>query len=263
MVAIDTVVGFATNPGATITGVTFATGYTGTVRSFQQGEFARLERIWRRGASAGVTQIKSPRMHDNVRGIQFTSAETPVVLALPRNIGQPVYNTDTLSVGVSGGTNETDVVAMAIYYSSLDGANGNYKNWSDIAGKIKNLIFLEVDVTTSATIGQWNDAAFNATEDLLQADNYYAVLGYITDVAVGGVAMYGTDTGNLRVGGPGTTSTYATEEYFIQWSEREGTPHIPVFKSNNKASTFASAFDSAASTAVKIQWQLAQLTGPV
>lgn len=263
MVAIDTVVGFATNPGATITAVTFNTGSSGTIRSIAQGDYAHLERMWRRGASSGVIQVKSPRMHDNVRGIQFTTAETPTILLLPRNIGQPVYNTDTLAVAVSGGTAETDVVALSIYYSNLDGANGRYANWSDIAGKIKNLLALEVDVTTSATIGQWADAAFNATEDLLKADTFYAVLGYITDVNVGGVAMYGTDTGNLRVGGPGSNQTYPTDEYFIQWSEREGTPHIPVFKANNKASTFTSAFDSAASTAVKVQWVLAELSSGI
>lgn len=263
MVAIDTILGSAVNPGATITAVSFASGSSGAVRNFAPGDYCRLERMWRRGASSGIIQVKSPRMHDNVRGLQFITAETPAVLLLPRNQGQRVYATDTLAIGVSGGTAETDVVALAMYYSNLDGANGKYASWSDIAGKIVNLVVVEVDITTPATIGTWQDAALNATEDLLIANTYYAVLGYLTDVAVGGVALYGTDTGNLRVGGPGTTQTYATDEYFIQWSEREGTPHIPVFQSNNKAATFASAFDSAASTAVKTQWILAQLSGNI
>jgi hypothetical protein len=162
---------------------------------------------------------------------------------------------------VSGGTNETDFVALAIYYSNLQGANGNYIMPADVMARYVNYKICEVDITTSGTAGLWVDAALNATEDLLIANTSYAVLGYISDVNVGAVALYGTDTGKLRVGGPGTSLTYDTAEYFIQWSEREGTPHIPVLQSNNKASIFVSAADSAASTAVKVQLILAQLSG--
>lgn len=261
MVAIDTVIGFKVNPGASLTAVGYTAPDSGTVRAFGQGDLAKLERVWRSGAAAGAVQIKSPRLHDNVRGLQWTSSTNPTVMLMPRNIGQPVFTTDTLAVSISGGTAETDFAAFAIYYSNLAGANGAYVMPADVMARYVNYKIVEVDITTSGTAGLWTDAALNTTEDLLIANTWYALLGYITDVNIGALAIYGTDTGKLRVGGPGTSLTYDTSEYFIQWSEREGTPHIPCFQSNNKASIFASAADSAASTAVKCQFIFAQLSG--
>jgi hypothetical protein len=261
MVCIETVVGYAANPGATFTAVTFNQGQSGAVRAFNQGDFARLEKVWRSGAAAGAVQLKSPRLHDNVRGLQWTSSTNPTVLLMPRNIGQPLFATDTLAVSVTGGTAETDFCAFNIYYSTLGGSDGKYFMWSDIAPRFVNYKIMEVDITTSATAGVWTDAVITTTENLLEADTQYAVLGYITDVNCGAVGIYGTDTGNIRHGGPGTSLTYDTSEYFIQCAEREGTPHIPVINSNNRGAIFATAADSAASTAVKIQFILGQLTG--
>lgn len=261
MVAIDTVLGFKANPGASFSAVSYTAPDSGSVRAFGASDMAKLERVWRSGATAGGVQIKSPRLHDNVRGLQWISSTTPTVMLMPRNIGQPVYTTDTLAVALTGGTAETDLAVLAIYYTNLAGANGNYVMPADVMSRYVNYKIVEVDITTSATAGLWTDAALNSTEDLLIANTWYALLGYISDVNVGAVAIYGTDTGKLRVGGPGTSLTYDTSEYFIQWSEREGTPHIPVFQSNNKASIFASAADSAASTAVKTQFIFAQLSG--
>lgn len=260
MVAIDTVVGHAANPSTTFTAVTFNTGDSGAVRSFAPTDTAVLERITRAGATSGSARVLSPLLHDNVRGITFTSPENPTVFMMPQNQGQRVYPQDTLAVSVTGGTAETDAVALSIYYSNLPGANARLHNWADIKALISYIKPMEVDVTNSATIATWTDTVITTTEQLLRANTDYAVLGYVTDTVQAMVGIKGSETGNLRVCGPGTTATDDTSQYFVDWSNREGTPHIPVFNSANQGSVFVSTCDVVASSTPKVQLVLAQLS---
>jgi hypothetical protein len=147
------------------------------------------------------------------------------------------------------------------YYEDMQGADASLYGWDDIASHIDNIKPLEVDVTASATIGQWNDLALTTTENLLHANEYYAILGFEVDVACAAVAVRGPDTGNLRVGGPGSVLQGFTSDYWVNLSNKTGKPHIPVFNSNNAGSMTVSVADNAASTAVKVQLILAELSG--
>lgn len=260
MSAIDTIVGVAANPSTTYTGVTFNTGDSGAIRSFPSTSSAKLERVTRAGTTSGAVRILSPRLHDNVRGITFTSSETPTHFQMPQKIGQTVYQQDTLTVELTGGTAETDLAALSIYYNSLPGSDARLHNWGDIASLIVQIKPLEVDVTNSATKGAWTDTVITTTEDLLIANRDYAVLGFITDTVQAMIGLKGTETGNLRICGPGTTLTEDTAQFFVDWSDREGTPHIPVINSANKGSTFVSTCDTAASSTPKVQLILALLS---
>ena len=105
----------------------------------------------------------------------------------------------------------------------------------------------------------WLDTAINATEDNLHANTDYAVLGYTIDVACIAVGIKGIDTSNLRVCGPGSTSSIATGDYFWENALRENLPMIPVFNSANNAATFVSAL-SVAAAASKVILNCAELT---
>ncbi len=258
--AIDTFVGLAVDPGAVVTAATPANGDRFSVRSYNAPAYARLERVIRGGASSGIIQVRSPLFHDDVRGIRFTTAENPSVMLLPPEMGQPLVSQDTLTVELTGGAAETDIAVLIAYYSNLAGGSARLHSWGDVSALIANIKPLEIDCLASATPGQWNDTILTNTENLLRANTDYAVLGYVTDVAVTCVALKGQDTGNLRIGAPGATRTYDTSDYFIQWSNREGTPHIPVINAANAAGTFASVVDVGASTAVKVQLILAELS---
>lgn len=258
--AIDSVAGFATNPGAALAAVTAATGDSFTVRNFPATATATLEAIVRGGATSGSVQVKSPMMHDNVRGIEYTSAEDPAVFLLPRQIGQRLVPQDTLAVSVSGGGAETDLAVLRIYYSDLTGGSARLHSWGDISGIIRNIKPVEVDCVTSATVGEWTDTLITTTENLLHANTDYAVLGYVCDVAVAYVAVKGTETNNLRVGGPGTTATDDTADYFVEASDYHQTPHIPVVNSANAGGIYVSTVHNAASTDVKVQLVLAELS---
>lgn len=257
--ALDTVLASVTNDTA-LTDATVAPGNSFTVRSFASTATAKMEGVFLKAAAAHSVQIKSPLLHDDVRGIEFTSAQSPMTYAFPAEIGQPLESQDTLSVLLSSGSADSTACAYTTYYTDLTGASSNLKNWSDLSASIEQIKPLEIDVTASGTIGTWNDTVITTTENLLKANRWYAVLGFVVDVNCLCVAFSGTDTSNLRVSGPGTVRTDDTSDYFIRQSRLHGTPHIPVFNSANKDTTYVSVADNAASTAVKVQLVLALLS---
>lgn len=258
--AVDTVVGTATNPGAAWTALAMNTGDSLTVRNFGQTDDAFLTQMIRQGAASGGLRVRSPLLHDDVRGIQVISSDTPARRMLPRQIRQRLRPQDTLIGEITGGGAEVDLGAIQVYYTNLPGAAARLHSIGDIAGNVDHVVGYEVSCTSAAAAGAWADTAVNATYDLFKANRDYAVLGYVTDAAAAVVAIRGTDTGNLRVGGPGNTDPLASDEFFIQMSEETGLPFIPVFNSANKGATFVSLADVATAATVNVTLILALLT---
>lgn len=260
MTAIDTVAAKATNPGATFTAVTFASGDSGTVRNFADTDYAYLERVTRAGATSGAVRVISPLLHDNVRGITYWSNDNPTAFLMPKERGQRVRAQDTLAVSLTGGTAETDLAILSLYYNNLPGAAARLFNWGDVQPLIANIKPVEVDCTNSATTGTWTDTPITATENLLKANTDYAVLGFTSDTLQAAIGIKGIETGNLRVAGPGNTRTEDTSFYFVDWSEREATPHIPVVNAANANGIYISTIDTVASSTPKVSMILAELS---
>lgn len=258
-VALDTVAGFATNPGATVTAITPSTGDSLTVRSFQFSAPAYLVEAYRQGGTAGIVRVRSPRLHDNVQGIRLRALANDPSPIMPRELNQILYPQDQLIVELTGGGAETDVVALLNYYQDLPGVSGTYMTWDQVRPMVRNVLGNEVALTTNGTAGQWAGSAVNTTFDLLKANTPYAVLGYETDTAVCAVAIRGPDTGNLRASGPGTTTRIETRSWFIRLSEEGGFPAIPVFNAANKGSTFCDLVASTTGTSVNVNLVLAEL----
>jgi hypothetical protein len=257
--AIDTICTFKANPGSSGAAAVVATGDSLTIRNFAPTDFAKLESITRFGTTTGFVEVTSPLLHDNVRGIKFTTAESPSTLLLPKDVGQPIQPSDSLAVTISGGTAETDVAILRLYYSNVLGTAARLHSWGDISGNVKNIKPLEVDCNASGTVGQWTDTVITTTEDLLHVNSDYAVLGFITDTSLAAIGVKGQETGNLRVCSPGTTTTDDTSDYWIREDERMGAPHIPVISGINKGSIFASVVNDGATASVKVQLVLAEL----
>lgn len=258
--AADTVVTSALNPGAGPTAFAAVAGDSLVVRNFAPTATAKLVQLTRRGATAGFFRVRSPLLHDNVRGIMFTTGETPSILGIPHDIAQTLYAQDALIAEGSGGAAETDLGILSIYYTDLLGAAARLHSLGDISGIYDHVKPLTVAVTSSATIGAWVDTVITTTEDLTRANTDYAVLGYVTNVALGIVAVKGPDTANLRVGGPGSVNVEDTANWFLDQARFHNVPYIPVFNSANKGSTFVSVVDSAASTAATVTLILAKLS---
>lgn len=258
--ALDTIVTSAVNPGAGPATFAASPGDSLVVRNFAPASEAKLIQITRRGATTGFFRVRSPLLHDNVRGIMVTTGQTPSLFALPERVSQPLYAQDGLIAEGSGGAAETDLGILTVWYRDLIGVAARLHMGGDVESIIKSIKPVTVAVTSSATIGTWVDTVITTTEDLLHANTDYAVLGFVTNVALGYVAVKGQDTGNLRVGGPGSINVEDTSDYFADQSAFHNIPYIPVFNSANKGSFFVSVVDSAASTAATITLILAELT---
>lgn len=259
MVAIDTVYTFATNPGAGPTATAPATGDSLQVRAFSSPASAQLDQMWRRGATAGYARVRSPRLHDNQTGINVFGSETVDTLGLPNQPAQPLYSADQLIVEESGGAAENDAVVLANYYTQLDGVSARLAQWGDIAGMQKNLKAFQVAAPAGANA--WTDTVITTTENQLHADSYYAVLGYRASVTVAAVGFKSPETGDLRVCGPGTTTSFDTSDWFVRWARDAGHPAIPVFAANNRGAAYVSAVDVAAVAGLIVTLYCLELTG--
>ena len=258
--AIDTIVGSATNPGAGPAALVAATGDTFVVRNGRDAGQIYLEGLWRKGAAAGFVRVRSPLLHDFAQGIRFRGLAGGTDRLSPWDFAQQVEPQDALTFEISGGAAEVDSGAMQLWYSDLPGTAGIIKMPGDIMGSVEQLLGQEVATTSGAAAGGWGDTAVNATFDNFKANRWYAVLGYETDAAVTAVAVKGADTGNLRVGGPGSTLRNETRQYFAELCEWTGRPHIPVFNSANKGATFVSTNDTGAATTANVTLILALLS---
>lgn len=261
MPAYEVISGAVTNPSTTITALTTtASGDSFSVRSFPSAERAYLDMIWGKGGTAGIVRVRSPRLHDQAQGIRLLRLANDASPLLPLEVLQPIYPQDVLTVEGTGGAAETDVACLMLYYNNLGGVAARLATWDEIAPRVVNIVGVEVDVTSSATIGAWGPAsAINATMDTLIANTDYAVLGYETSASVAAVTVRGVDTGNLRVGGPGTSTRIETRAWFSNLSRMTGLPHIPILNAANKGGILVDVLDSAASTAVNVAFVLAEL----
>lgn len=264
-VAIDTIGTFvtagATNPTSLKT-VTVSPGDSLQIRSFPATNWSKLEQMFYQGVTKGKTRVTSPLMHDNVSGITVASADTDSAWQLGRYFTQQLYPTDTLSAYSSAAAGASGILALSVYYQNLPSSGARLAMPSDIAAAIKNIKGLEVDCTSSGTVGTWSDTAINTTDKQLHANTDYAVLGYDCDAPLAVVGVKGQETANLRVCGPGPATSYTSPDYFADLSAKTGQPHIPVFNSNNQGAYYVSCLAATTSVAAKVYLILAELSSP-
>jgi hypothetical protein len=233
-----------------------------TVRSFPSGSPAYLLNLWGQQATAGYTEVKSPRLHDNVRGIRARIGATTPYAELPIETRQLVYAQDTLTVANLGGNSEVDDAGLLFYYSDIPGLDARLSTWDQVLARLVNVLTVDLTMTAPATAGHWGaGVALSASSgaDLLKANTDYAILGYATDTACTSVAIKGPDTGNVRAGGPGTVDPRHTRGFFVDLSKALGLPAIPVINSANKDATNVAQANNAASGTPQIVLNLAEL----
>lgn len=256
--AMEIISGVAVAPGATITALTMAAGDSLTIRNFVEGKASLLTAFQSGQTTLGQFQIRSPRLHDNNRGIQFLNpvAHSYAPLWLPKL--QELVAQDQLFVGLSGSAGALDqmLASLLIYYDNLPGVEGAFITPEELKAQGVDIMTC-VNTLTSATGGTYEGAvAINATNDLMKANTNYALVGYEISVAAHAVTWRGSDTGNLRVGGPARINAdFDTRNWFVALSQMSGLACIPVFNSANKANTFVEVVqdeNAAASTVTSI-----------
>lgn len=260
--ALETIVGYVSSGTGTTTfdALSNNSGQSYTVRSYQDGTSAWLEDVWGATSAAQfLLSIKSPRLHDDVKGIltavnAYTNTGSTVIFnpqtLLPGFLTQKLYSTDVLSVTANATTATNKFVGVFnVRYENLGGVNARLYHWGEIQPNIVNLVGIEVQPQASATVGLFGSGvALNSVDQRLKANTDYAWLGYTASIPVSAVVMNGVDVGNLYVGGPGAYDTGSTGDFFVTQSLKYNTAHIPVINSNNQGGTFVYCADITAST---------------
>lgn len=262
--AIDTVLLDVHNTATTAASLSTATAASGdslSVRSFKDNAYASLENVVVQAATPPrKARVLSPRLHDNVTGLTFTALENPTEFLLAAEVSQQLYSADTLVVQLDAAASSDTVAALFVYYSDLPGVSANLYTWDQIKNRIINLKPVEVDVTTSGTIGAWSDTVITTTENQLKANYDYAVLGFTESTNLLCAAVKGPATGNLRIGCPAASPTLRLTDYFVFQSQQGNRPYIPVFNANDRAGMFVSTAANTASVTANVTMICAQLS---
>ena len=271
--ALETIIGYVDGLTGTPTydALTPNTNQSFTVRAYQAGSWAWLEDIWLSfKAHPGFISIKSPRMHDDVLGVQLVAnplgktsgtADFNPQTVLPGYLTNRLYSTDTLSVTATGTAADDMVGVFNVRYENLGGVSARLFHWNEIQPLIANLVGIEVDCTGNAQGGLLGPGqALNSTTSRFKANVDYAWLGYTTDTAVTAVVMNGVDLGNLNVGGPGAFDEDEIGDFFVDASVQYNTAHIPVINSLNVGGTFVSVADVIDSQTCKVTLLMGELS---
>lgn len=261
--AIDTTLYDVHNAATSAIGLTAATvtasGDTAQIRSFDPPSKAYLYGVSMQGSGTRRIQLTSPRLHDNVKGLAWQTPESPSEFLFPSQGDQSVYSVDTIGVQLDAAASSDTVACLHTYYTDIQGIAADLRSWDQVRANLINYKILEVDCTSSGTIGAWADTAVNTTDKQLKADFKYAVLGIETSAALVAMGVKGPATGNLRICAPGAAVSFPLTEYFIRLSEHHNRPFIPVFKANDQGATFVSIAANTASVSADVFLVLAQL----
>jgi hypothetical protein len=270
--ALETIVGYNGNltGSTTFDALTAGTGQSFAVRQTANDSAAWLEDIWAADDdSAFQLSIKSPRMHDNVKGLLFAGTNLSVAVEqaflpqplMPGYSIQRLYSTDVLSVTANGTAADVLNAVFNIRYENLGGVNARLYSWDVIEPLIVNKVGILTAPVPSGTAGNWGaGVVLNATDNRLHADTDYAILGWTTSRTVTAVGISGIDLGNLIVGGPGGPDARETGDFFVDSSVKYRIPHIPVINSNNQGGTLVQIADILTSGTPNVTIEMAQLS---
>jgi hypothetical protein len=264
--AIDTVSGHVTQPN---TGLpwTMNTGDSLTVRNTRLDSRIFLLDMWARNNVAGFLSLRSPKLHDNVQGIRVRVNVTDSRPRLPLHMRQPLWPQDTLITNHAGSNvgGNIESGSLLLFYEDLPGSNARLIDEATLISRMVNCFTVESVLTAVATGDYGASRAINADFDLFKANTDYALMGYLVSADCTTIGWRGADVGNLRVSGPGSSSTeHLTSEWFVRLSRMYRLPTIPVFNSANKFGITLDMVTDQAAGAVTVTSIMAELSpGPI
>lgn len=236
---IEIVTATATQPntGAAAAAVT---GDSLTVKNGKSGKVILLAAWATIQATAGFAQINVPSGHDTTRGYRVGVAASSTEQMLPLGIGHPLQPQELMSIQLAGSNTAGDVEQWSglVRYDDLPGVNARMLDWSALRSRMEKVTSIEQSIVSVAGPGYSGEVVINTASDLLMANRDYALLGITCRSRVHAITLRGPDTGNVRVGCPGTQRYELSANWFAQLARAYDTQCIPVFNSGNRNSTF-------------------------
>lgn len=239
---IDTISGFVTAPGATLTALTPATGDSFTLKNNREDKQILLLDLWARNQAAGIFRVRSTKLHDNTQGLRFRVAGNTTAFPLGNNpFPQLLYAQDVLTVEQSGSAvaGDLEMASLLTWYEDLKGTAANLITPDEVNARAVELYTQETTMVSGAGGSYTGSVALNSTFPLMKANTDYAYIGGIVDASCTTVTIKGPDSSNLRIGFPGiVTIKQDTRNFFWDLSVRTKKPCICVFNAANAGATF-------------------------
>ena len=228
-----------------------------SVRYFSNGQ-AKFLNVFAQSDAAGEGRIFANDWHDTTNGIRFNirsinqtqtgtgstglSGGTVSDLLLDDEFYQPLNSQASLTIQASGSSTGLGLIN---WYSSLDGITQKLTSPDALRGHILNRKTLVIPVASGFGYST-TSTAFNAFDTTLHGNTYYAVAGYgVGRADCLTVGLKGNFTGNLHLGGPGTSfMPWVTRNIFVRLSRLTGMPMVPYFNSADQANCFVEIANS-------------------
>jgi hypothetical protein len=173
-----------------------------------------------------------------------------------------LYKSDTVTLSVTGTASDDFVYSWVTLYDDLPGVSGVFASWDQVTALQKSAVGIQVTAVASATAGAYGaQRAFNADDDRLHANTWYAILGASVQTQVTTISMLGPDWGGQRIGMPAGALDLRSNTWFVDQTVKWGLPLIPCFNSNNKGNVLVQVADAEANTSPKIDFFLYELNG--
>ena len=268
-VILDDITAFKNSlTGGAFEALAAATGEALALRWLGANTTAELLECW--GADSATKcqfSIRSPLLHDNVRGMRFAHMFNPTLSAnsgkpqlyLPPFWKQPYEPTDTLIVEANGTAADRTVFTQMIKYTSPDVQGARLLTHTEVEQRLNNIVGILVAPTAGATGDYGSTVTLSSSDDRLKANTDYALLGLTTDLPFTTLGIFGPDTANFTIPMPGLWFEEFSAGWFYEMAIRWNEPLVPVLNSNNKGVTNIKIADAGGAVAPNICLQFAEL----
>lgn len=256
--------------GGSFEALSVASGDSLSLRWLGAGTQAELLEAWgANNAHLCEFSIRSPLMHDNVRGIRFKNMFNPTLSGADGNPQiymapywrQPYEPTDTLIVECNGTASDDVTFCQLIRYESPSIQGARLLTAEEVEARTVNIVGISVSPVPASTTSTWGASeAIDTDDNRLKANTDYALLGATSDLPCTAVKIFGPDTANFGIPLPCSWDEKVTAGWFYEMAKRWRQPLVPVINSNNKGVTFTAAADVGGGTAPTIALQFAQLS---
>ena len=180
---------------------------------------------------------------------------------LPGGIVIDVFPSDVANILATTTASDNIACSMNIEYDDLPGAAGVFSSLGQVNNLRKSTLGIFCNAVGSATHGAYGTArAFNADDNRLHANTWYAILGFTVRTPVMTVSLLGTDFGGQRIGAPGDPLSFRTASWWADQAQKWNKPLIPCFNSNNAGAISVQILDAGASVTPSLDFQLYELS---
>ena len=266
---LDTIHAFKNSlTGGSFEALTAGSGESFAVRWF--GDSTRVELLDAWGADSATKcqfSIRSPLLHDNVRGMRFGHMFNPTLSAADGNPQvylapywkQPYQPTDTLIVEANGTAADRVCFTQLLKYDAPARDGARLITAQEVESRFQNLVGILVNPTGAATGDFGAVVTLSSSDDRLKANTDYALVGATSDLVFSTARISGPDTANFDVSFPGSWQEDIQAGYFYEMARRWNMALIPVINANNKGNTNISVASVDGATAPNIVLQFVEL----